>query len=438
MSARSTPRPPCFPRSSRRLGSGTLGVAEVAARLRRLYDCHRSLMRVLAGWIIAVAELEPKLELAHHVHAHAEAAARLRQRLIELRVSEATLEGPVDEVVRRWEGELLWAADTAELVAGTHGVMATALLAAQDELAAATDGLADQPTLRALAVVRLELAPLCEWGERCVEAFVDAGYDAGRLEAWRGHLRRLVSASGGLLGAGEAGDAPPLRSAAGGFRRAIECGRDERFCVFHHTRDYARAHVSGATLASEYEQDRLAMIRTQRDELDAIETFANVLFDKTDASFEAQRLLARLVWDEARHAEIGQQALAALGHDPFAVPCGIIGIKVRSPLSPELAFAQISIFGELGVVGELRRLHHDALRHGDVATARMLDFIHADELTHLRRGRALLETWAHGDLATLERRAREAAVQRLHEEGVVGEDYLSSLGPREIGRLLGE
>jgi hypothetical protein len=75
-------------------------------------------------------------------------------------------------------------------------------------------------------------------------------------------------------------------------------------------------------------------VRVQRDELDAIETFANVLFDLKEAPFSLLQTLARFVEDESRHAEAGQIALRELGYEPFSVPCSVIGINVRASMPP--------------------------------------------------------------------------------------------------------
>jgi hypothetical protein len=138
---------------------------------------------------------------------------------------------------------------------------------------------------------------------------------------------------------------------------------------------------------------------------------------------------------------MGQQNLERLGYDPFTVPCGVIGINVRSPLPPLLAFAQISIFGELNQVGALRKIADRCYRVGDEASGRAFDFTHADELMHVRAGRLWLRRLAEeagSDLQAVERQALQQAVRRLREENVVGEDYANRLTGADIAALVGE
>lgn len=225
------------------------------------------------------------------------------------------------------------------------------------------------------------------------------------------------------------------------YVRPDACARDARLSTFHHTRQYLPEDLPESMRPDdEYQAQVLELLRVQRDELDAIETFANVIYDLRPP-FELESLLARLCWDEARHAELGQQNLARLGHDPFAIPCGIIGINVRSPLPPLLAFAQISIFGELNQVGTLRDAADRCYSRGDDATGRAFDFTHADEMMHLRAGRAWLRklaAQAGTDLSGLEHEALKHAVRRLREEKVIGEDYAARITGADITALIGE
>src|SRR5262249_13447580 len=159
------------------------------------------------------------------------------------------------------------------------------------------------------------------------------------------------------------------------------------------------------------------------------------------APFDFEMALARFIWDEARHSEMGHQSLERLGYEPFEVPCGIIGINVRSPLPPLLAFAQINTFGELNQVGHLKKVSNAPFHAGDAVTGRQIDFVHADEMLHVREGRRWLRRLLQDSgttLAEFEEEARLRAIQRLHEEGVLNEDYSLNLTPYQLAEMLGE
>ena len=429
--------PISLPPSPRSLGGG-FPVEEARARLLRLLHGQLGLMRVLAGWVVEIPEFEAKVELGHHIYLLSEAALRTRARLLELRANRAVVDEWKDADQQVLWQELLLARDPAEFLAGTHLAAAWGLQAAVRAYLACTDNLLDLPTVRVLQGIDRDLDPIVAWGNRAVRAYVDSG-TVRDPTPWKDHCVALLT-SLGAFGDGARGVLPPvLRQAdAAPFRRRVGCQRDGRFETFSNTRSYLDAPQRSSRVLGEYEAKRLELIRVQRDEIDAIETFANVLFDLSAAPFDLQMDLARFIWDEARHAEIGHQALRRLGYEPFEMPCSIIGINVRSPLAPEVALAQISVFGELSIVGPMRQLSDQAYRLDDRETGLTFDYIHADEILHLRRGRKWLEALSEdGNLSTLQERARSEAVRRLVEEGVLREDYESALSASQISDLLG-
>lgn len=431
-----------LPVSPRRLG-GNFSVDQAAEKLSTAFHLHHKLMRAIAGRLIGVAEFELKIELAHHLYYHAEAARALRERIHELRVPRARLEASVPEHVKIIVAELMLSESTAEFVLGLHAVLAGRLATFAQDYLDKTDGLVDLPSRRILLRILDDLHEMETWGKAVVNAFVQAGASTAELENWRRHLDHLIDRLGGLGGGGEMPLEPfgSRAEARAAFRRPIGCARDDRFSTFHHTRNYKVADAETEPEKPGFESDRLEVIRVQRDELDAIETFANVLFDFDRAPFEFEMALARFIWDEARHSEMGHQSLERLGYEPFEVPCGIIGINVRSPLPPLLAFAQINTFGELNQVGHLRKVSTAAYRAGDLANGRSIDFVHADESLHVREGRKWLRRLLEDSgttIAEFEEEARLRAIQRLREEGVLGEDYNLNLTPMQLAEMLGE
>jgi hypothetical protein len=389
------------------------------------------------------------VELAHHLYFHSQAAAALRERLVELNSPSVADETAAPPALRVLMAELQCARSSAELVVGIHGVVTPALARFETEYSRSTDGLLDLPSVRLLRRIVDDLDNMIEWGARVRHAFLSGGHDQATLAAWATHVAELLARQGLFEGTRErsalAAAPPPLelrQTSEGPYRRPLACARDDRFAVFSHTRRYEGSDLEAAApTADSYQSRRLEMIRIQRDELDAIETFANVLHDLPSAPFELELFLARLIWDEARHAEIGQQALAQVGYDPYAVPCGVVGINVRSPLPPEIAFAQIATFGELNQLKPLKIFAREARERGDLATARCFEFIHADELGHVRTGRRWLAVIAADSGRTVEKlqeEAREAAIRRLCEDGIIGEDYARAISDEEIADLVGE
>ena len=380
-----------------------------------------------------IGPFELKIELAHHLHHYAQGAQALRTRLEELRVSTKVLDAPVPVWLHNASSSLLQVGEPIAFVICFREILLRVVRGGLEEHLRATDQLLDDPTIRMLRPVMHDLEAADAWCTQVEAAALDAGDNSSD---WTLILGTLTSKVGDWRANEAKGEALPRLQ----FKRDHACRRDDRMPVFHETRQYRSDDLKLERPQGDLERECVELFRVQRDELDAIETFANVIFDMRP-SFELEMLLARLVSDEARHAELGQQNLHRMGFDPFSIPCGVIGINVRSPLPPLIALAQISIFGELNQVGTLRRLSDRCCAEDDSASGKAFDFTHADEVMHLRQVRRWLPRLASAAGLTMEELedvARREAIRRLCEEGVVGEDYANRITSGELHQLIGE
>src|SRR5215475_2640008 len=106
-----------FPRDLRQLG-GKYSVAQNAERLLRFFYFERRLMQALGAWTLSIPEFEVKLETGRHIFYHADAARALRERLHEQEVRLADIDAFRDGEIDLLVGEILSAADPAELLVG--------------------------------------------------------------------------------------------------------------------------------------------------------------------------------------------------------------------------------------------------------------------------------------------------------------------------------
>jgi hypothetical protein len=398
------------------------GAAASTERSReRLLDLGReawTLTRLLAASTLDVAEFEVKLVLAEALHALVEVAASCEERAAELGGAPKPGERQAAD-----EGEARLA---AALTAPPHRRLAAL---PQDWLhplirmfeSRPFDPLLDGPSER---VRRRGLGDLEDAFGRLTDA-------AARLNP-AGEQAEL--ADDGVEPAAR-GSSPPARKA----QRPTMGERDARFATFENTRDY-RSAADWREVGSPYDNDLLELVRVNRDEIDALETFALVLFDLVaEADLESLRHLARLTWDEARHAAIGQELLRERFGDPFAHECSMIGIRIRGQMSGWNAWTQITVFGELGIIGPMRALQRAARKRGDDRIAHAFGFITSDETMHLRDSRRLLDrNHPSGGLARAADAAREEAGRILHGLGLYDAEHFAQLDERQIFELLGE
>jgi hypothetical protein len=428
-----------FPHDTRQLG-GHFTVEENARRLLRFFYLERRLAHALGSWTLAIPEFEVKLETGRHIFYHADGANTLRTRLSEQELSLRTIDAFRDEVIDGLIEEVLSAADAPELLVGVHQVLGKALATAYRHHIDLTDSIADAPTVRALQRILLDYDPMLAWADAALAAYVAGGVDESRLAAWRWHLQQLLGSIGGVTGA-EPAMAPParLRSADRAYTRNTSPYRDARFATFHHTGDYDVADGQPRYPKETYENLRLRFLRTQRDEVDAIEAFGTFLWDIRFVDFKAEYDLARITWDEARHTEIGHRALLASGYDPFELPNRLTGSTCRGPMEPAYAMAEINLFGEVGVLKTINSLIDKAREENDTVLAHTANFIRADERTHVRKGQHILRCMTDLGNQELELKTRELFTECLVSLGAVTADMdLFTVSRDDIEHLVGE
>lgn len=428
-----------FPRDRRQLG-GRFSVEECARRLLRFFYFERRLAQALGAWTLSIPEFEVKLETGRHIFYHADAARLLRERLSEQEKRIAGIDAHRDAEIDRFIEELLSASNSAELLVGVHQVTGRALETAYRHHIDHTDPITDAPTIRLLRRILTDYEPMLEWAEQAIAAYAEGGIDEARLASWRWHLQRLLGSLGGITGADPRQAEPaPLRSASKPFERGKVPLRDARFETFKHTGDYDTADGEARFPKDTYENLRLRFIRTQRDEVDAIEAFGTFIWDIRFKDFQAEYDLARITWDEARHTEIGHRALQAAGYDPFELRNRLTGSTCRGPMDPAFAMAEINLFGEVGVLKTINSLIDTARERQDALLTHIADFIRADERTHVRKGQHIVKCMTTLGAKELELRTRELFTECLVSLGAVKPDMDVFLVSREdIEQLVGE
>jgi hypothetical protein len=428
-----------FPRDARKMG-GKFSVEENARRLLRFFYFERRLAQALGSWTLSIPDFEVKIETGRHIFAHADAARRLRERLNEQEKRLTTIDAFRDAEIDTLFEELLSAADTPELLVGAHQVLGRALEVAYRHHIDDTCPIADAPTIRTLRTILLDYESMLAWSEQAVAAYVEGGVDESGLERWRWHLSRLLAAIGGVSGADPRADRPsPLRSESVPYARGEVPMRDGRFATFGNTGDYNVADREPRYPVGSYEDMRLRFIRTQRDEVDAIEAFGTFLWDIRFKDFDAEYFLARITWDEARHTEIGHRAMLTTGYDPFELPNRVTSSTCRGPMQPEFAMAEINLFGEIGVLKTIGALIDEARARNDSILVHISDFIRADERTHVRNGQHILKVMTDLGMQDLELRTRELFTECLVSLGALPSgDLFGPLSREEIEHYIGE
>jgi hypothetical protein len=375
--------------------------------------------RVICASLLDVPQLEFKLAGAEAVYELAELAAAIEQRLADLGTRRPAR--VMADQTSNGRAQVL-AADAATLrIAMIYEVLLLPLLDRVESARDAADPMFDGPTARLLRHGHQALSDTCAWFRTATET-IRAALGASAVDA---AMRDAKSRTGST----------PCTA----LSRPRTAARDARLSTFADTRDYRNAPDWRGT-GSSYQDNLIELIRINRDEIDAIETFALAFFDLVpEASLETLRHLARLTWDESRHAAAGHALLAEHGFDPYDFSCSTIGIRLRAAMDGWDAWAQITLYGELGIIGPMRDIAKAAALRGDERTSAAFSFICSDEVMHLRESRRLLDrNHPAGSLERAAETVRQRAAARMDELNIMPKEKYMSLTAAEIFARLGE
>ncbi|HYA34642.1 MAG TPA: DUF455 family protein, partial [Candidatus Binataceae bacterium] len=125
--------------------------------------------------------------------------------------------------------------------------------------------------------------------------------------------------------------------------------------------------------------------------------------DFPDAPWEFQLDMARQVWDESRHTEIFERLLNYMGAAAGDYTETEILWRCAQADDPACRVAGINRGLEGLACDVFEQLINIAQRNGDEVIERAVDYVLADEITHVRMGSKWMRKFCEGDPERLER-----------------------------------
>jgi uncharacterized ferritin-like protein (DUF455 family) len=144
-------------------------------------------------------------------------------------------------------------------------------------------------------------------------------------------------------------------------------------------------------------------------ELQALEAASRTLWDFPDAPWEFKMNMARQCWDEARHVQIYEKLIGHVGGQIGEFPENTFLYETSCVEDPVLRVAGVNRCLEGLACDAFRSLIEYGKAQGDEIVAQAVDFVLADELTHVRFGSDWVREFTRDDP---ERAQRAAAFQR--------------------------
>jgi hypothetical protein len=364
-----------------------LSVEECVRRLKRYHYAFKRLHQILIARLTAEPLYELKMAFSLHAHLCAEHAAGLRKRVGEMREPPLGLEAVPDANLEIFFDEILAAPTTEELVFGLYGSAIPALKAALERHLQNTNPLVDYPSVRVCRFALLEIEDLLKFGTQTITAL---GENQSRQRiAWVSFLDDCLTAAGGLDGAEpKTGKKLARQHSAKPFQYDPVPKRDDRFPDPYNMGVNAEVFLYDEKFSPE--PKTLMMFYKRLREVDVPEMMASIISETPGKPWEYYRDMTRQLWDEARHAMMGDVGFTNLGIDwsKKVMVNHTWSVALNTQLKPIERHA-VLYFIEQGLMPKNgKRFEWEvALASHNPLSGLFQDYDWADEVLHARIGR---------------------------------------------------
>ncbi len=382
-------------------------VEQSVARLKRLHYVLKRLYETLTAHITAEPIYELKMSFSYHAYLCSEQVTLIRKRVSEMREPPLGLDKVPHPGLERLMDEIIAAPTTAGLLIGVYRIAIPAVLRGCERIQLEAHPLADAPTIRVARLMAFELGELTSHADATLPCLIEAE-DEQSLAEWVGTLQQCLHAAGDLDGTQVVEDpvVPAPMESKRPFQYAKEPKRDERFQDSFNAGVNPEAFLYDETFLA---RDKTLMMYYKRiREIDVPEMMASILVELgPEEPWEFHQEMVRQLWDEVRHAMMGEVGFASQGLDWSQIP---INFTWSRNLNMQLTARErhgVLFFIEQGLMPRTGKRYEweVGLASGDPMSALFQDFDWADEVLHAQIGRrwyvprygSLKEALSYGD-----------------------------------------
>ena len=365
-----------------------LSVEECVRRLKRYHYAFKRLHEIFTCRITAEPIYELKMTFSLHAHYCAEHVTALRQRVGEMREPPLGLEQIPHEALEICFDEILAAPKTEELLMGLYESALPALEAALQRHVADTNPLADAPSIRLCRFALLEIGDMIQFGRLAIEKLVSPEKRAV-FKPWMQLLEDCLAVAGGLHGVDTPSDKRlELQFSARPYQYDPVPKRDERFPDPYNMGVNAEVFLYDPKFQPQ--PKTLMMFYKRLREVDVPEMMASIIAETSDKPWGYYRDMTRQLWDEARHAMMGEVGFAQLGIDwPKHVMVNFTWSRALNTQLKPIERHAVLYFIEQGLMPKNgKRFEWEVgQQSGNPLSALFQDYDWADEVLHARIGR---------------------------------------------------
>jgi bacterioferritin (cytochrome b1) len=295
--------------------------------LKRYNFVKTQLNQIFAAHLAKTAEWEVKCGFSLHLWLEAEHSAAIRKRISEMREPPLHLDKVPDERLKLVFDELIRSEDTVELLVGIYQVIKPEMIRALNKHLAETNRLADYVTHRILKLILAEEEEMAAWGAAALSALIKDNASTATAQQWKQHIQFSLVQAGGipndLVPTEMNTQAALLISRSNGTEYKMDAvpTRDARF---------KDCFNQAAKIDEYYQDDQLspeertfALLFKRIREMDVPEWMGPILYKTKGKSWDYYLDMSRQLWDEARHAMMGEVGLNMLGVPFYQYPISV-------------------------------------------------------------------------------------------------------------------
>ena len=363
-------------------------IDDCVARLKRHHWAFRRLHEIFIKRLTAEPIYELKMAFSLHAHYCAEHADAWRNRVSEMREPPLGLDIVPHAALDVFFDEILAAPETDALLLGLYEHAFPALRGALQSHVDQTNRLVDHPSFRICRFALIEVDEMIAYGRQALARLLTPVRRAA-LAGWSALLDEVLALAGGLGGASHSSDATPRRLySAQPPVYDKRPRRDERFPDPYNMGVHAEAFL--------YDEQfpplpkTLMMYYKRLREIDVPEMMASIIAETTGKPWRYTVDMTRQLWDEARHAMMGEVAFVRAGLDwrKYVRINFTWSLALNTQLNP-LERHAVLYFIEQGLMPKTgKRFEWETgVASGDEFSAMIQDYDWADEVLHARIGR---------------------------------------------------
>lgn len=364
-----------------------LSVEDCVARLKRYHYTLKRLHEILTARITSEPIYELKMAFSLHAHICAEHVSTLRQRVGEMREPPLGLDVVPDKSLEIFFDEIINAPTTEELLVGIYEKAIPALQAAMENHLDETNPLVDHPSVRICRFALLEIQDMLEFGQKSIACLVNAQKRKAMIP-WVALLDDYLTAAGSLDGSQEQKTKDLTRCYSGkAFVFDGKPKRDERFKDPYNMGVNAEVFLYDPQFPPDPKV--LMMFYKRLREIDVPEMMASIITETKGKNWGYYQDMSRQVWDEARHAIMGEVGFVNLEVDWEKVLINFTwSLALNTQLKPIERHA-VLYYIEQGLMPKTgKRFEWEVgVASQNPLSALFQDYDWADEVLHARIGR---------------------------------------------------